>query len=58
MTIKSRHADQLRAIASEAAGVLSVQLGVPITRHAAMLIALRRGLADILARELVLDDER
>jgi hypothetical protein len=55
ISIKSKHKESLLRYADLAAAVLSRDLGLPISRHAALLICLRRGLADVLGMPLPLE---
>lgn len=56
ITLKTKHRAKLMRYADLAAAVLSQQAGLPLSRHAALLICLRRGLSDVLGLPLVLDE--
>lgn len=55
ITLKTRHKDALLHYADLAAAVLSRETGLPISRHAALIICLRRGLSDVLRMPLALE---
>lgn len=57
ITINTRDRDALNDLADQAASVLSMQLGVHVTRHGALNAALRRGLADIVGVPVPIDNE-